>query len=128
MPKYIGTQYQQYEVSNANFDRFIDMIGHEERNWELSKQEVILLALKRLSVLVNGLYCHVDSFFSEDRREPLGEWDDICEFGPDEPHAAFLERVARSINALSISVYFTGCRLDQAVRYRDAGKDAPDAK
>ena len=128
MPKYFATQYEQYEVSSANFDHFVEIIGRDERNWELSKQEVIVLALHRLSVMVNGLYYHVDSFFSEDRREPLGEWDAICEFSPDEPHAAFLERVARSINALSITTFLTGCRLEKAVRHRSVGKDAPKAK
>lgn len=128
MPECFGKQYDKYDVEMSNLDRFLDMIAHEEQNRELSKQEVIVLALKRLSVLSNGLYYHIDSFFSEDRREELGEWDDICEFNPGVPHAEFLERVARSVNALSITVFFTICRLDAAVRQRTVGTDAPGSK
>jgi hypothetical protein len=125
MSEYYGLRY---EVSYANFKNFVKLIRDEEKNRELSKQEAILNAIDRLRAQMNGLFGHVDGFHRDDKQVSLPIFDDSYIPSAEDPLAVFLEKVARSINALSITSFLISCRLDTALIFRAVDDDALDSE
>lgn len=116
MPEYYELRR---EVSYANFDHFLKTIEDDDERLDLSKQEAIVRAVARLRERVDGLFRHVDGFFCDDRGVDPPEYDDGATPNAKDPLGVFLDKLARSINCLSITAFITGCRLDIALKFRD---------